>query len=105
MQMNAGMASKSYSFRLPPELEAVVEKRRNEGETSNQALQREVIAYLSSGIEAPSDQSLRPKKEIAEIIEEHTTGMLQRIEALEGKLIAWMLGRRNQHSGGTIKKL
>jgi len=32
-------------------------------------------------------------------------GILQRIEVLEGKLIAWMLRRRNQRSGRMIRKL
>ena len=86
--MNADMASKSYSFRLPPDLEAVVEERRKEGETSNQALQREVIAYLSSGIEAPSNQNASLKEEVTEAVREHTIGILQRIEVIEGKLIA-----------------
>lgn len=82
------MASKSYSFRLPPSVSQIVESRRREGETSNQALQREVIAYLSSGMNADIEDKTTLEKQVAELVELQVLPLQERIQTLEGKLKA-----------------
>lgn len=82
------MASKVFSFRLPPEIEELIESKRKENETSNQALQREVIEFLKSGLEVRNDAKDDIKEEINEIVETKTLSLQKRIEKLEGKLKA-----------------
>ncbi|MEM7593268.1 MAG: hypothetical protein AAF383_17435 [Cyanobacteria bacterium P01_A01_bin.83] len=82
------MPNKPFSFRLPPDVVEEMEASKKENESLNQLAQRVLIEKYRGEVDPSAALAPLQQQEVKQIVQAQLKTLQERLDDLEGKLVA-----------------